>query len=364
MSFKIIFDESHGEQISNLNCRGLSYILEKLNVISFRLISGPITLDKIEDEDLLFLGAPMKKFFDFEIQTIEYFISQGKYLIIVCPMPMPFNFSLNELTIKFGVQFQHNVVQDRKHNLNGAMYFPIIKHFIKDPITQGLKEMIYSGCSIKILDPAAKALAITDEDAEPPSVPIIATAQNDHIIFIGGHTLFEDDKRYGIKAKNNIKFVANLFRTLIRQTAPQSPVRGPSKEKALKPIDPKKAKKLFERQTEIAIAELHKKMKAIDDLFTDILKMIEKQRFELAETSLNDRYIKFKTEIQLIYQQLMEQLNELDSRIHKNLDFPTIVQESTERILVIESEALSKLDMIRFNLSNRIKSEKVRFGSR
>ena len=95
MSLRIVFDESHGEQISIFNCKGLSFVLQKLKIVSFRLVSGPITIDKIVNEDVLFLGAPMKKFLEFEIKTIEYFVSKGKFLVIACPMPMPFNFTKN-----------------------------------------------------------------------------------------------------------------------------------------------------------------------------------------------------------------------------------------------------------------------------
>ena len=142
MSLTVIFDESHGEQISVFNCRGLSYVLQKLKIVSYRLISGPITIDKISSEDVLFLGAPTRRFLEFEIKTMEYFVSKGKCLIIICPMPMPFNFTLNELAIKFGIQFQQIVVQDKKHNLSGAMYYPIIKKFQKDVITHDVKEVI------------------------------------------------------------------------------------------------------------------------------------------------------------------------------------------------------------------------------
>lgn len=371
MTLRVIFDESHGEQLSSFNCKGLSFVLEKLNIVSYRLISGPITIDKISNEDLLFLGAPTQQFLEFELKTLEYFVSKGKFLVIVCPIPMPFNFALNELTIKFGIQFQHNVVQDKKHNQEGAMYFPIIRHFEKQTYTQDVKELVYSGCSLKQFLPDVRFIAFSDDDAEPPSAPVIATAYNDQVICIGGQSLFQDDKRYGIKAKNNIRFVANLFRSISQQKEQRSPLPKAEQPKAeqpkikkLKTVDPKKAKKYFENLSGRVINELQTLMNDTDRLFDDILKIIESQNFSLAENTLASKYTLLKTAIQNKYTELIQKLDELDSRIEKDVNFPAIVKESTDNVLVVESDALSKLDMIRFNLSNRIKTEKLRAPSR
>ncbi|NVM53877.1 MAG: hypothetical protein HWN66_09260 [Candidatus Helarchaeota archaeon] len=360
MSVRVVFDESHGEQVSNFNCRGISYILEKLKIISFRLISGPITVDKIINEDILFLGAPTEKFLDFEINTLEYFVSKGKYLIIICPMPIPINFTLNDLTIKFGIKFNHNVVQDKKHNLNGAMYFPIIRQFQRDLFTNGVKELIYSGCSLKQFTPGVKILAKADEHAEPPSAPVIMTSKSGRVICIGGYTLFQDDKRYGIKAKNNIRFVANIFRTIIQQRDQKPKEPTPAKMRKPKSIDPKKAKKHFEQLTNDTLNVLKKLLNEIDKLFDEILKLIESQKFSLAEETLQLRYSKLKNTIEGNYRALMEELDYITDRIKANIDFPAVVKEFSDQVLVMESDALSKLDMIRFNLSNRIKNEKLR----
>ncbi len=363
MSLSVIFDESHGEQISVFNCRGLSYVIQKLKIVSYRLISGPITIDKISSEDVLFLGAPTRKFLEFEIKSMEYFVSKGKCLIIVCPMPMPFNFTLNELAAKFGLQFQQIIVQDKKHNLSGAMYYPVIKQFQKDAITRDLKEIIYSGCSIRNLSPDVKVLALSDDHAEPPSAPILVSAKEGRVVCLGGHTLFQDDNRYGIKAKSNIRLVANIFRSmqsshphLVKEEIPSKP---PEKKK-LKPVDPKKAKKHFEQLTQKARSELNRIMDDIDKLFDEILKLTTTQKFILAENTLKTRYSKHKDEIQIIYQDLMEKLDEISARIRGTIDFPAVVKDYTDQILVLESEALSKLDMIRFNLLNRLKTEKLR----
>ena len=105
-------------------------------------------------------------------------------------------------------------------------------------------------------------------------------------------------------------------------------------------------------------------MDEIDEFFTEILKLINSHRFVLAENTLKTQYTKHKDAIQLKYQDLMEKLDQIIARIKGNVDFPTIVKEDTDQILVLESEALSKLDMIRFNLLNRIKTEKLRSEAR
>jgi hypothetical protein len=363
MSLRIIFDESHGELISISTCRGIAYVVEKLNLTPFRLISGPITIDKIATEDVLFLGAPTKKFFDFEMKTLRYFVSKEKTLIIVCSVPVTFNFTLNEVMQTFGMKFENDLVQDEKHNVDGASYYPIIKRFYDDPITKDIKELVFSGCSIKSLGAEIRPLAISDQDAEPPLVPVIATTQDSKIICIAGSSLFQDDKRTGIKAKNNLKLVANLFRSITKRQIEVKKLPAtvkPQKPKKIKLIDPKKAKKLFEKLTVSALANLNQISEDIDTLFGNISQLINSNKFSLAEQTLKVKYQKLKKVIEAIYQDIMDRHEDLSNRISKEVTFSTIVKESIDSLLVAESETLSKLDMIRFNLANKISKEKLR----
>lgn len=371
MELRVIMDESHGELLSLGNSRGISYVFEKLKVAPFRLLSGPITIDKIVNDDVLFLGAPTQKFFDFEIKTIKYFVSRGKFLIVVCPVPIAFNLTLNDLVETFGMRFEHNIVQDKKHNLDDASYFPIIRHFTDDVITQELKELVYSGCSIKKLSHEIRILASTDEDAEPPSVPVIATTPDDRVICIGGSSLFSDDKRSGIKAKNNLRFVANLFRMIIlrynesvkeEKIVKEAEIIKPEKPEKVKSVDPKRAKKYFEKLTNDAIINLNKIAEDIDKLFSTISSLINSQLYSSAEETLKTRYLEFKKAIEGIYQEIMTKHEELSSRITQEISFATLVKETTDQLLVVESDTLSKLDMIRFNLSNQISKEKLRYS--
>ena len=50
--------------------------------------------------------------------------------------------------------------------------------------------------------------------------------------------------------------------------------------------------------------------------------------------------------------------------VHDEKDFPWLKDEKEfiDKALVMESETISKLDMIRFNLSNRISNEKLRYS--
>ncbi|MDD1778433.1 MAG: hypothetical protein LUQ65_09730 [Candidatus Helarchaeota archaeon] len=364
MSLRVVFDESHGEVFSVFNCKGLAFVLDKLKITPLQFVMGPLTADKIIGEDVLFLGAPTIQFTNFEIRSIEYFVSQGKFLIIACPLSIPSDFTLNELVRKFGMQFEHLIVQDKAHNLDGAMYFPIIKDFAKDIITQEVKELLYSGTCIKV-GQEIRVLAASDKDAEPPYAPIIATTQDSRVICIGGTTIFQDDKRYGIKAKNNIRLVANIFRSIMQQQAhsmkeeEERDVRE-AKVQKLRPIDPKKAKRYFEKFTQEIIADLKGIAEKIDTLFKEISDLITARKFAMAEETLKAQYQKYKMLIEGAYNKLQEKLEEFGPRIDKNVDFPAMIKDLTDNVLVVESEALSKLDMIRFNLANQITTEKIR----
>lgn len=363
MSLQVIFDESHGEVFSYFNCKGLAFVLEKLKISPFRLVSGPITVDKIIGENVLFLGAPTRQFLDFEINAIEYFVSIGKFLVIACPLSIPADFTLNNLMKNFGMQFEHQVVQDKGHNLDGAMYFPIIKNFAKDPITQEVKELLYSGTSIKIKNPDIKVLATSDKDAEPPFAPIIAATKDRRVICIGGTTIFQDDKRYGIKAKNNIRLVANIFRSIMQQEEHPNQEEKEVKEvkmQKLRPIDPKKAKRYLEKFTIPIIDDLKSIADKIDSLFNEISELIRDGKFSMAEEILKTQYQKYKQLIEGTYNKLQEKLEDFGPRIEKNVDFPTMIKELTDNVLIVESETLSKLDMIQYNLANQITKEKLR----
>jgi len=363
MSLRVLFDESHGEVFSFSNCRGLSFVLEKLKISPFRLISGPITIDKIVGEDVLLLGAPTIQFSDIEIKSINYFVSIGKFLVIVCPLSIPADFTPNEIIKSFGMQFEHQIIQDKAHNLDGAIYFPIIKNFAKDPITQEVKELLYSGTSIKIKNPEIKVLATSDKDAEPPFAPIIAASKDGRIICIGGTTLFQDDKRYGIKAKNNLRLVANIFRSIILQGEhPEMEEKEAKviKVQRLRPIDPKRAKKYFEKFTAQIIEDLKSIAENIDSLFKEISDLIVAQKFDVADEILKTQYQKYKQLIEGTYNKLTEKLEDFTPRIERNVDFPSMIKELTDNVLIMESDTLSQLDMIQFNLANQITKEKLR----
>lgn len=362
MSLRVIFDESHGEVFSVFNCKGLAFVLDKLKITPLQFVMGPLTADKIIGEDALFLGAPTKQFLDFEIRSIEYFVSQGKFLIIACPLSIPPDFALNELVRKFGMQFEHLIIQDKAHNLDGAMYFPIIKDFAKDIITQEVKELLYSGTCMRVSQ-EIRVLAASDKDAEPPYAPVIATTQDGRVICIGGTTIFQDDKRYGIKAKNNIRLVANIFRSIMQQQAHSMKEEKEEievKVQKLRPVDPKKAKRYFEKFTESVISDLKGIAESIDDLFKEASDLITARKYAEAEETLKMQYQKYKMLIEGAYNKLQEKLEDFSSRIDKNIDFPAMIKDLTDNVLVVESEAISKLDMIRFNLANRITTEKIR----
>lgn len=362
MSLRVIFDESHGEVFSVFNCKGLSFVLDKLKITPIQFVLGPISTDKILEDDVLFLGAPTKQFTEFEIRSIEYFVNQGKFLIIACPLSIPREFTLNDLVRKFGMQFEHLIVQDKTHNLDGAMYFPIIKDFAKDTITQEVKELLYSGTCIKVSSDT-RVLAASDKDAEPPYAPIITTTQDGRVICIGGTTLFQDDKRYGIKAKNNLRLVANIFRSIMQHQAQSMKEEKEVKEikvQKLRPVDPKKARHYFEKFTQQIITDLKEIAEKIDTLYKEVTDLIAASQFPFAELALKTQYQKYKALIEGTYNKLQEKLEDFSPRFENGIDFPAMIKDLTDNVLVVESEAISKLDMIRFNLANQISTEKLR----
>ena len=56
MSLRLVMDQSHGEFLTVANTTVLQALITEMEIIIFPLIDRPITLEKINDDHILFIG--------------------------------------------------------------------------------------------------------------------------------------------------------------------------------------------------------------------------------------------------------------------------------------------------------------------
>ncbi|MHA1230164.1 MAG: hypothetical protein ACTSRP_16540 [Candidatus Helarchaeota archaeon] len=350
MTLKIVFDESHEEGISLRTCLKLNNILKKHSIIVFRLLIGPITPEKIEDVDVLFIGAPRISFSDEEISTIVDFISNGGFLVLVCDSARNQSLTINNLAKYFGIRFDFNHIRDPKKHWKNAIYFPQISIFNKGIISKNINKIYYSGSTLTLLSEDCYPLAFTSNTAIPPNSPIIAISCQGRCISIGGSTLFYDEE-FGIMAGQNSLFISNLFRyleiakkdpskliTLRTQLIPQNNQK--------KQISLKKAVEILNKIIKKIFNDYSKIYDTIDDYLNTTIDMIRNNKIIEAKSNLKQKYTEIQNEILSRQLYLFDIIEKLQSEVNNFQAFDKIKNEKLNEFYVKESEVNEHLDRI------------------
>ena len=355
MSLRLVMDQSHGEFLKNNNTQILQALLTELDIIIFPLIDRPLTLEKIQNDHILFIGCPSISFQESEIQTIVNFVEMGNFLILISGSGGDFanNTNLSKIARWFEFEFNPDYVEDEKHCLNFSR-IPIIHNFKKSyGLFKSVKKIVYSGCSITILDPSTSPILLTDSDSIPIKSPVMVLSEN-HLVFgIGGYSLFSDDPLYGIKALDNLRFVYNLFELIRSRYQRKKPK---IKEKIFpKPIKMtlKSAKKHFLRLISSNIQRINELSEEIDKYWENCSDLINKHQLKEAEAKISAEYQKILKVIDLIAAEIGDNFNEYN---YSFPEFKQAIQNDFTRWYEIEAEIRAKLDIIRNNLISKLKS--------
>ncbi len=136
MSLRLIIDQSHGEFLTVAKTEIFQAMLAEMQFIIFPLIDRPITVEKIKDDQVLFLGCPSYAFDDAEISAIIQYVEMGNFLILVSGSGGDFanNTNLSEIGRRFEFEFNPDYVEDEKHYLNFSR-IPVLHKFKKSSIT-------------------------------------------------------------------------------------------------------------------------------------------------------------------------------------------------------------------------------------
>ncbi len=347
-------DQSHNEFLKTSNTTTLQALLTELDIILFPLIDRPITLEKIQDDHILFIGCPSIPFDDSEITAIVKFVEMGKFLILTSGSggDLANSSNLSDLSRYFEFEFNPDYVEDEKHNLNFSR-IPIIRKLKKNPIFKHVKRIVYSGCSITVLDRSTSPLMITDSDAIPVNSPIMVISEN-HLVFgIGGYSLFSDDPTYGIRALDNLRFAYNLFELIRSRFGKKKPEEKKSTAKRNK-VSLKSAKKEFIKLISDSMDKLSNLSENIDDYWADCSHLISNGRTQEAEKRISSKYSELLKNIDNYAVEIGNTYNDYEAM------FPEF-KKSIEKTLIewyeIEAETRAKLDMIRNNLISKLKLE-------
>jgi hypothetical protein len=336
------------------NTSTLQALLTELDIIIFPLIDRPITLEKIQDDHILFIGCPSIPFDDSEITAIVSFVEMGKFLILTSGSggDLANSSNLSDLSRYFEFEFNPDYVEDEKHNLNFSR-IPIIRKLKKNPIFKHVKKIVYSGCSITVLDRSTSPLMITDSDAIPINSPVMVISENRLVFGIGGYSIFSDDPVYGIRALDNLRLAYNLFELIRSRFGKKKPEETKLSAKRSK-VSLKSAKKEFIKLISDRMGRLSNLSEKIDDYWAECSNLINNSRNQEAKQRISSKYNEllknidnFAFEIGNIYNDYEAMFPEFKKSIEKNLI------EWYE----IEAEIRAKLDMIRNNLVSKLKIE-------
>ncbi|MHA1265673.1 MAG: hypothetical protein ACTSRS_10625 [Candidatus Helarchaeota archaeon] len=359
MSLRVVIDQSHGEFLTIDKTEIFQTLLAEMRFILFPLIDRPITFEKIKDDHILFLGCPSIPFKEAEIQVIARFVEQGRYLILISGSGGDYanNTNLSEIARRFEFEFNPDYVEDEKHFFNFSR-IPIIHKIKKNPITKQVKRLVYSGCSLSILDSSPTPVLFTDSDAIPMNSPIMVISGGYHVIGIGGYSFFTDDPLFGIKAKDNIRLVYNLFNFikthyLKNAKLPLSPSPAPKRRKKL---NLKSAKKQFLKLISSHIKKMNEISNAIDKYWEAGSFLIKKQLYQQAELTISTEYHKLLQTIDTIAREIGDNFSELNDLFP---NFKETILGDFNKWYEIEAEIRAKLDMIRNNLKTILKQEQL-----
>jgi len=363
-----------------------------MEAILFPLVETPITYENIKDDDLLILGCPQTKLSIQEMEDIERFVSDGKILFLISGNlgDSFYNTNLSDLGRRFDLEFNENQVENVNDN-HGSPSSVYINDFPGIFLSNTVRNLVYSGCTINLLDDSCTIIARTTQDSSPPTSPVIVTSKNKKVIASGGFNLFIDHDDIGIHSENNFEFLLNFFDYLFR-TLEYMREQGESEAEDIKKdeeiisdtfvekksfefdtgfstleddhdlkilgiingdlstVDPKKAEDKFVSIINMFIEYLEKVEDVIDEFWNhvkDLIKQDDDNKIEKLKSLLDEKYTEFNVEINRVSGKVNEQHVEFCSLFEeKYFD----QQSSLTHWFESEAALREQLDMIRNNL--------------
>ncbi len=223
IKYYIAWNESHKPRARiDTNYISLKEILDSQDFESYQFLEFPITQESLKPYDILVFACPdFSKIALQELDEIEKWVRQdggGLLLLSHAGGDKGRNSNLSELAERFGIAFENDQVLS-PHNY-GMENLPRVSVFSPPhPITEGITEICYrAGCSLTSTG-TSFPIAMSDENADPFSVPliIISEADNGFVVAIGSYEMFRDEIGCGIENPDHKQLAINIFSFLISE---------------------------------------------------------------------------------------------------------------------------------------------------
>lgn len=218
-SYNVAFDEAHkprGRITGNYS--HMKEFLEKHGFSCHSYMEFPITRQNLSPFDLLIIPCPdFAKFSTNEIDAITQWVKEdggGLLCLSHAGGDKGRRSNLSELVEKFGMSFENDQVLDYTKNFE-LENLPEITNFTPPhPITEGITSLCFrAGCSLSTLGLNVVPVAISNEESEPFSTPLIVTAevQEGRVVSIGSYEMFRDEIPGGFEHPGHKEFCSNIF---------------------------------------------------------------------------------------------------------------------------------------------------------
>ena len=218
---KICFDTTQNERGKlEENYTTFKELVEKWGYSIESNLEFPITFTQLTHYDIVVFACPDRsKIREFEINEIIKYVKCGGAIIVMGSSGGDRGrmTNLNDLCTKFGIKYNNDQVFDDQHNY-GIRNLAISTIFEKHPITEGLELVIIpSACSLTVTN-KAKGIVFSDEDADPPNVPVIATSEygQGRVVVLGAYDTFRDSIRAGIQVIQHRILLENILKWLVK----------------------------------------------------------------------------------------------------------------------------------------------------
>ncbi len=235
--FYVAFDEAHKPRGKiDGNYGHLKNHLTNLGFVCQTFMEFPITRQNLSPFDILVIPCPdFAKFSSNEIDAIAQWVKEdggGLLCLSHAGGDKGRRSNLSELVEKFGFSFENDQVLDYSHNF-GLENLPEVTNFTPPhPITEGITSLCFrAGCSLSTIGLNVVPVAISNEESEPFSSPLVVTVevQEGRVIGVGSYELFRNDIPGGLEHAGHTEFSTNIFQWL------QTEYRGKIKSGEIKP---------------------------------------------------------------------------------------------------------------------------------
>ncbi|MDX1798644.1 MAG: hypothetical protein R3255_08350, partial [Candidatus Lokiarchaeia archaeon] len=159
----VLFDLAHNEML-NIDEEDFSEFIDLIKKLDYKVKKnegGHITKEILEDIDLLILGNPIDDFFSSpEIKHIVDHVRNGAGLLLISEYGADYlqKTNLNDISSKFGIFFEKNIIKEMNSNNNNCTSILHIQDFEKHQISKSIRELIIGGTCSLFLSKGAKPL--------------------------------------------------------------------------------------------------------------------------------------------------------------------------------------------------------------